>query len=122
FINLQYDQCQAELEAARQQFGVQIHMAPGINLKDELDEAAALTAALDLVITAGTSVGDLAGALGKKTWRYTLDNVWIRLGTDHLPWSPSVALYQKKWNEPWEPLLQQIGQDLEAWSGEERNT
>ncbi|MBZ0105713.1 MAG: tetratricopeptide repeat protein, partial [Sulfuricella denitrificans] len=68
FINLQYDQCQPELESAREAFGVEIHIPPGIDLKDELDEAAALTAALDLVITAGTSVAATSGALGQKTW------------------------------------------------------
>ncbi|MBZ0104021.1 MAG: hypothetical protein K8H84_00170, partial [Sulfuricella denitrificans] len=73
-----------------------------------------------LVITAGTSVSAIAGALGKETWRYTLESGWIRLGTDHVPWLPSVRAYQKKWDAPWEPLLDQIGQDLESWAGEER--
>ncbi|MBZ0104341.1 MAG: flagellar protein FlbA, partial [Sulfuricella denitrificans] len=97
-----------------------IHIPPGIDLKDELDEAAALTAALDLVITAGTSVAATSGALGQKTWMYSLDTVWDRLGAEHYPWMPSIHMYLKKWDAPWEPLLDQIGQDLESWAGEER--
>lgn len=120
FVNLQYDKCQLELVDARQTFGVTIHEPPGINLKDDLDDAAALTAALDLVITAGTSVVAIAGAIGQKTWMYGLDSVWDRLGATHYPWMPSIHMYLKKWNEPWEPLLKQIGCDLEVWASGKR--
>lgn len=112
FVNLQYGECREELEDARRRFGVTIHEPPGLNLKNEQDEAAALTAALDLVISAGTSVCAMAGALGKPTWMFTIRGVWDRLGAENYPWLPSVRIYEKDRTALWEPLLERIGKDL----------
>ena len=48
FVNLQYGDCAAELAEARDDLGVDIWTPPGIDLKDDLDDVAALTCALDL--------------------------------------------------------------------------
>ncbi len=108
FVNLQYGDCRAELDEASQRFGVEIHEAPGLNLKDELDDAAALTKALDLAIAPNTSVFGMAGAVGAPTWLLNLDSDWTMLGTDRVPWFPSVKVYRKSWGEPWAPLLAQV--------------
>jgi tetratricopeptide (TPR) repeat protein len=108
FVNLQYGDCREELEEARRLFGVAIHEAPGLNLKDDLDEAAALTRALDLVIAPNTSVFAMAGAVGTPTWLLNLDCDWTMLGTDHVPWFPSVEVFRKGWGEPWEPMLAEV--------------
>jgi tetratricopeptide (TPR) repeat protein len=108
FVNLQYGDCREELEEARKLFGVDIHEAPGLNLKDDLDEAAALTRALDLVLGPKTSVTAMAGAVGRPTWLLNLDCDWTMLGTDHVPWFPSVEVFRKGWGEPWEPMLAEV--------------
>ncbi|WP_146210815.1 tetratricopeptide repeat protein, partial [Azospirillum sp. TSO35-2] len=46
FVNLQYGECEAELAAAERRFGVTIHRWSDLNLKDDFDNAAALTANL----------------------------------------------------------------------------
>jgi len=74
FVSLQYDDCKAELDAARAKHGVEIHMPDGIDLKNNLDDAAALTAALDLVLSAPTSVGMTAIGVGTELW--SLIFVW----------------------------------------------
>ncbi len=112
FVNLQYGECGEELEQARKLFGVDIHQAPGLNLKDQLDDAAALTRALDLAIAPNTSVFAMAGAVGVPTWLLNLDCDWTMLGTDRVPWLPSVKVYRKPWGEAWEPLLAQVAGDL----------
>ncbi len=112
FVNLQYGDCRAELDEASQRFGVEIHEAPGLNLKDELDDAAALTKALDLAIAPNTSVFGMAGAVGAPTWLLNLDSDWTMLGTDRVPWFPSVKVYRKSWGEPWAPLLAQVAGEL----------
>ena len=50
FVNLQYGDCSAELQAAQDTLGVDIWTPPGLDLKDDLDEVAALAGAVDLVI------------------------------------------------------------------------
>lgn len=113
FVNLQYGDCVEELADARQRFGVEIHEAPGLNLKDDLDQAASLTSALDMVITAGTSVCAMAGALGKETWMFTIRDVWDRLGADNYPWFPSVRIFERDAPE-WDACLAEIARELSA--------
>ncbi|PWC90280.1 hypothetical protein TSH100_03055 [Azospirillum sp. TSH100] len=91
-INLQYDECEAELADAERRFGIAIHRPP-IDLKNDLDGAAALTAALDLVVSAGTSVAEMAGALGVPVWRIGPAGDWTALGTGCRPWYPSMRLF-----------------------------
>ncbi|KAA0582282.1 tetratricopeptide repeat protein [Azospirillum sp. B21] len=90
-INLQYDDCEAELIEAETRFGIVIHRPP-LDLKNDLDGAATLTAALDLVISAGTSVAEMAGALGVPVWRIGPAGDWTALGTACRPWYPSMRL------------------------------
>ncbi len=108
FVNLQYGECREELEEARRLFGVEIHQASGLNLKDELDDAAALTRALDLVIAPNTSVFAMAGAVGTPTWMLNLESDWTMLGTERMPWFPGVTVYLRRWGEPWEGVLSRM--------------
>jgi tetratricopeptide (TPR) repeat protein len=109
FVNLQYDECRAELAAAEQQFGVKIHVCEEIDLKNDLDEAAALTAALDLVISAPTAVAAMAGALGVPVWRLSMGSTQ---GTGHIPWYPSMHLFLRAWDESWQRVIEAIAHDL----------
>ncbi|HUO28908.1 MAG TPA: tetratricopeptide repeat protein [Bryobacteraceae bacterium] len=114
FVNLQYDDCAAELEDAMARFGVEIHAMPGIDLKQDLDDAAALTAALDLVISVATSVADMAGALGKPIWMPSLASQgnWYTMGQSFVPWFPSTRRYTRMWDQPWEDILRRVAADL----------
>jgi len=54
FVNLQYGDCEEEIAFARRELGVEIWTPPGIDLKQDLDDVAALSSAMDLVLaTAG---------------------------------------------------------------------
>ena len=114
FVNLQYGDCAVELQGAETGFGVRIHAVPDIDLKQSLDDAAALTAALDLVISVSTSVADMAGALGKPIWLPALASQgnWYTMGRSFVPWFPSTRLYPRRWDQPWEDVLRRIAGDL----------
>jgi tetratricopeptide (TPR) repeat protein len=114
FINLQYDECRAELDQARAHFGVRIHEFSGIDLRQDLDDVAALTTALDLVVSTTTAVADMAGALGRPVWVLMLTSAGhgFTMGQHYVPWFPSMRLYERTWNEPWEPVLKRLSQDL----------
>ena len=100
FFRLQYDECDAELELARQQLGVDIADLPGIDLFNDLDDLAALTAALDLVIGINNVVLNLAGAVGTRA--FELGPRWSHfyLGQLYSPWFPSATIYPRD-----EPLI-----------------
>jgi tetratricopeptide (TPR) repeat protein len=112
FVNLQYDECTAELEAIKRVLGVTVHRWPDLDLRNNLDDAAALTTALDLAITAPTAVGELAGALGVSTWRIADQRDWTMLGTDRRPWFPSMDVCARSPRESWTELLARVATRL----------
>lgn len=91
-INLQYDNAAPDLEAFEKRHDIKIHQFPDLDLFSDLEGAAALTRELDLVVTAGTSVGDMAGALGIPVFTYSFAKHFAKLGTDYVPWFPSMDI------------------------------
>ena len=113
FANLQYGPCEEELREAEALFGTRIHVWQDMDLKDNQDGLAALIASLDLVISAGTAVDSLAGAVGVPTWVLTRGiGDWWALGTEQCPWSPSVRTFRSGAVEPWEPAIARIAAEL----------
>jgi len=118
-VNLQYDQCDEEVCEAERHFGTRVHRWNDIDLKNDQEGVAALISELDLVISAGTAVDQMAGAVGAPTW------VLIRgrgecwgLGTDHCPWYPSVRVFYCGASEPWEPMIGRMASELGQLVGE----
>jgi len=64
FVNLQYSDTSSEVAEVKKKFDVQIQAQPGIDLKDDIEEIVALSAAVDLVISPCTASLELAGAAG----------------------------------------------------------
>jgi tetratricopeptide (TPR) repeat protein len=116
FVNLQYDECEAELQTARQESGVPIANFSGIDLMNGLDEVAALISALDLVISVDTAVAAMAGALGKPLWQLTLfDSDCGTLGTDYIPWWPQARVFRREPDHRnWDPVIRQVANELAA--------
>jgi hypothetical protein len=114
FVNLQYDECRQELEQAQAMFGVPIHAFEDLDLMNDLDGAAALTDALDLVITAATAVAHTAGALGKAAWQYQLvtSSDWLTFGTDTIPWFPSTRRFDRRLDQEWDEIIAQVAAEL----------
>jgi Tfp pilus assembly protein PilF len=112
FINLQYDDCAAEIADAEARFGVSVHRFREVDMFDDLDETAALMAALDLVISAPTSVSILTGALGVPTWQFNYASNWQCYGEVMNPWLPAVRSVIRKWNESWDTVLEGVAAEL----------
>jgi tetratricopeptide (TPR) repeat protein len=112
FVNLQYGECQQELDDAMRQFGITIHTRNDIDLMNDLDGAAALTAACDLIISAPTSVSAMAGALGVSCYRMISTADWASLGSDQIPFFPSITNIKRPLNADWKNVLQEIAARL----------
>ena len=115
FINLQYDDCAADLERARTRFGVDIHDFTDLDLKHAQDDNAALCRALDLVVSAPTAAGALAGAVGTEVWLLTAGKVWPALGTDRFPWFVKSRVLSPKRYADWPELMTRLARELEAF-------
>jgi predicted O-linked N-acetylglucosamine transferase (SPINDLY family) len=117
FVNLQYDECEAELQESEAAFGVKIQRYPEVDMFNDLDETAALMRGLDLVISAGTAVSILSAALGVPTWQLNYGLDWQCHGLPHNPWYAAMRNYPRQWNESWEKTLQRISHALAHESG-----
>jgi tetratricopeptide (TPR) repeat protein len=104
WINLQYDDCDAELAWVEAAWGVRVHRWPGVDLRNDLEGVLGLIAGLDAVVTPATAVSSLAGIVGCPTWQLDGGSDWTTLGEARSPWFPSVRLARR-------------GSDLADWTG-----
>jgi len=92
------------------------HFGPDLT---DLADTAALCSLMDLVISVDTSVAHLAATLGRPTWillpHRNTDWRWLLDRTDS-PWYPSATLYRQRPHDGWPPLLEQITEDLRAFT------
>jgi tetratricopeptide (TPR) repeat protein len=116
FVNLQYGECGDELQAARDGFGVPITNFDGIDLRQDIDDSAALTASLDVVISAGTAVVEMAGALGVEAYLLNgFGKQWIALGrSDFSPWHPKTRYIEQSVSGDWDTQLALAAEQLRA--------
>ena len=114
FVNLQYGDCAEEIAAAKAQLGVDIFQPPGIDLKDHLDDVAALSAAMDLVIGPANATSNLAAACGADTWLISTPGAWPKLGTRRYPWYPSMRVFDPPGYNQWTPVMAEVAEALAA--------
>ena len=116
FINLQYDQCEEELCEAEGKFGVPIYRWTEFDLRNDQDGVAALISTLDVVISAGTAVASMGGAVGIPTWVLAINaGDWTCLGQDYNPWQRSERRFYRG-NNPWMWAIQNVAAELRQLS------
>ena len=118
FVNLQYGDCRPELETAERDFNVKIWTPPNIDLKQDLDDVAALSCAMDLVIGFSNATFNIAAACGVPAWLISNPGAWPRLGTARYPWYPQVRVYLPEGFGAWDPIMARIGVDVAKLSTE----
>ena len=108
FINMQYGDCAEELARARDEFGVEIWSPPEIDLKDDLDDVAALSCALDLTLGFANATSNIAAACGAPTWIISVPGAWTRLGTDRMPWYPQARIFTPAGFGQWDEIMGEV--------------
>jgi tetratricopeptide (TPR) repeat protein len=116
-VNLQYDNADAEIDDVNSRFDARIHQVEGLDLMNDLDGAASLTAAMDVIISAPVSVADMAGGIGRSCFTYGPDKHPMCLGTDGLPWFPETTWVSNQWNETLEKSVDKIVQEIISLAG-----
>ena len=114
FVNMQYGDCKAEIAEAKARFGIDIWEPPGIDLREDLDDIAALSCALDVTIGPANATSNLAGASGAPVWLISTPGAWPKLGTDRYPWYPSVQVFDPPAFTRWEPVMRDVAEALAA--------
>lgn len=113
FVNLQYGECGEEIAEFQDRYGVPLHAWDDIDLKNDIDDAMALTANLDVVITLVTAVYEMSGSLGVPTYTFFPPmSCFLSMGTDGIPFHQSVRLYKSRPDEDWQRVLREITEDV----------
>ena len=116
FINLQYGDCAAEIARAEEKFGVTIHQMEGLDLKQDIDGTAALSAALDLVLSAPTAAAHTAASVGAPVWFLSAGLGWPQLGTDEYPWHPRTRVFWPEKLADWNAIMPRFAGELAAFA------
>ncbi len=109
FVNLQYGDCRAEIEALLSEHGVRIIDDGEINILGDMDAVAAQVAAMDQVISISNTTVHLAGAAGVPVWVLLPKGqarlwYWFR-GSDRSVWYPKAQLMTSAQEGDWSPLI-----------------
>jgi len=115
FINLQYDNVDTELLGLKEKYDITVHQMPGLDLYNDLDGAAALTSAVDLIVSSPTSVAEMAGAMGVPTFGYIMSRHPMQLGTSHMPWFPETRLYPLVAVNDQSQMIETVTHDVRAY-------
>ena len=120
FVNLQYGDCAEDLAEMEKRHGVRLHHFEDLDLKDDLDDNAALCQALDMAASAPTAAAALAGAVGTETWFVTIGRVWPMLGTEGWPWYAKTRVFRPETYGDWPAVMAQLGQALDQFGAAHR--
>jgi len=80
----------------------------------DFGDTMAILESVDLVISVDTSLGHLAGAMGRPVWLmlpFAPDWRWLLHRTD-TPWYPTMRLYRQRAPRDWEELTARVAADL----------
>ena len=93
FIALQYGDRIDDLDQFEAICGKRLVCPPNIDLKDDLDDLAALTCALDLTLGPANATTNLAAACGAQVGFLVSPDTWTMFGTDHYPAYPQARAF-----------------------------
>jgi tetratricopeptide (TPR) repeat protein len=116
FINMQYGDCADDLAQMKERFGKAPAVFDDLDLKNDLENVAALSAAIDLMIAPATAASNITGAVGTQTWLVIPGRAWTLLGTDHFPWYSSTRVFRPDAYGDWAQVFTRIGESLAAYA------
>lgn len=120
FVNVQYGDCRDEIAWACERHEVDIIFFDDLDLKNDIEGAAALSAALDLVISAPTAAAATAGSVGTETWFLTAGRTWPQLGADHYPWYRAAPVFSPERFGDWAALMPKVAAALSEFARKTR--
>ncbi|MBD8892824.1 tetratricopeptide repeat protein [Roseibium litorale] len=115
FINLQYARIDREVAFLRDGRGYNFIDFEDLDLMNDLEAAAALTACCDLVIGANTSPAELAGCYGIPCWRFGPPETQLLLGQASPPWYPKTEYFTLSADQPAMSIIPFLHEKLRNW-------
>jgi hypothetical protein len=112
FVDLQYGDTAADRQAFKGKTGLDLIHVEGLDLTADIDGAAALTAACDLVVTVSNTTAHIAGALGPPLQVLVpegMGKLWYwGNNSETTPWYPRARFYRQSVLGDWTPIMGQV--------------
>ena len=80
----------------------------------DLDDVAALSCALDLVLGPANATSNIAAACGADVWLISTPGAWPKLGTDRYPWYPKMRVFTPPGSMQWDAVMDDVAATLQA--------
>ena len=111
FINLQYKDFADDLARVKDEFGVTVHNFEDLDQYGNVDDVAALSAALDMVVSTKVTPPIITSGVGTLTkianWRQsTFNNILTN------PVSSTLEMFDKDTEEPWDGVFNLIAEEV----------
>jgi len=111
FINLQYKDYKKDLTTIQNDFGIRVNHFDDLDQFNDIDDVAALTAALDFVVSTKLIAPMISAGVGTITklanWRHSS---WSNIL--HNPVGPSIDIFEKNSWESWDAVFHAIASDI----------
>lgn len=117
FINLQYSDVAAELDAFADKHGITIHRWDDVNLKADIDANLAIMSNLDLAMGPGISTQVFAASVRIPVWWFTVYKPWWTFGSegDKVPWASDGRFFNRYPDQDWQRVIDLATDDLKAF-------
>ena len=111
FINLQSTDFSDDIIKIQDKLGIKVHNFNDLDHYDNLDDVAALSAALDIVVSVSTAVAAIAAGVGTSvkliSWR---QSSWNNI--QFAPRGPYIEVFERNTWETWDETFQSIAENL----------
>ena len=114
-FELQYDESEQERLAAEKLFDIKIFRLEGIDLMQDFYQTAAVSAALDVVITTITTIDMIANAAGAKVFEIRSNPSALCMCS--LPWYPNRTSFVKTYETTWPEVVNEVAGELQDFVG-----
>ncbi|WP_323797050.1 tetratricopeptide repeat protein [Nisaea sp.] len=114
-FSIQYgENWDTEIETLKRETGHGPTILPELDLTDDFDDILALISSVDVLICPSSTLGWIGGALGKETWLFHPQPLFVQYGADGFPGFPSIKSFAKPFEESWEHTISQIATALRS--------
>ncbi len=118
FVNLQYTYIEREISYLQQARDANLIVFDDIDQMNNIEDAAALAACCDLVVTVVTSVADIAGCYGIPCWTFGENIAAFLAGQETPPWFSNMEYSLLPPGKSAPSLIPDLVSRLEAWKTE----
>lgn len=114
-VNIQYGDCENELNEFKNKTGIEIHNLKDLDLRDDFENTTAMMQSLDLVMGPASSPLMQAAFSGVQSWYFTNGLPWWAFGDNCPAWSDNARIFAKNPNLYWADYLSEQAKEVKLW-------